>query len=195
MREKLNKNPMAQVGIILVLLIAVGFMLMKGMGGGEEEGEGAVATAEAPAAVAETGAPIEGEAVSSTTSAVTTPVPAPPLPKDVVSAYEEGKTVVLLLVRDGGIDDEPTRAAVEGLRSVADTAVFVAPARQIARYAAIALGVDVSRVPALVVLRPKRLSEAGPEASITYGYQTFQHVDQLIRDARYDGPAATYHPE
>jgi hypothetical protein len=195
MREKLNKNPMAQVGLILVLLIAVGFMLTKGMGGGEEEGEEAVVPAEAPAAVAETGAPIEGEAVSATTSAVTTPVPAPPLPKDVVSAYNAGKTVVLLIVRDGGIDDELTREAVEGLRSVADTAVFVAPVRQVARYAAITLGVDVSRVPALVVLRPKRLSEAGPEASITYGYQTFQNVDQAVRDARYDGPAVTYHPE
>ena len=195
MREKLNKNPMAQVGLILVLLIAVGFMLMKGMGGGEE-GEEAVATTEAPAAVAETGAePVEGEAVSATTSAVTSPVPAPPLPRDVVSAYDEGKTVVLLIVRDGGIDDEPTREAVEGLRSVANTAVFVVPARQIARYAAIALGVDVSQVPALVVLRPKRLSEAGPEASVTYGYQTFQNVDQVVRDARYDGPAASYHPE
>jgi hypothetical protein len=95
MREKLNKNPMAQVGLILVLLIAVGFMLTKGMGGGEEEGEEAVVPAEAPAVVTETGVPIEGEAVSATTSAV----PAPPLPRDVVSAYEEGKTVVLLIVR------------------------------------------------------------------------------------------------
>jgi hypothetical protein len=170
-------------------------MLMKGMGGGEEEGEEAVVPTEAPAAVAETGAPIEGEAVSATTSAVTSPVPAPPLPRDVVSAYEEGKTVVLLIVREGGIEDELTRAAVEKLRSVPETAVFVVSAHQIARYAAITLGVDVSRVPALVVMRPKGLSEAGPEASVSYGYQTFENVDQAVRDARYDGPTASYHPE
>jgi hypothetical protein len=182
---------MAQVGIILVLLIAVGFMLMKGMGGSEE---GEEATAEAPAAV-EAEAPIVGEAASSTTAAVTSPVPAPPLPRSVTTAYEAGKTVVLLIVRDGGIDDELTRGAVAKLRSVPETAVFVVPAHQIARYAAITLGVDVSRVPALVVMRPKGLSEAGPEASVSYGYQTFENVDQAVRDARYDGPTASYHPE
>jgi hypothetical protein len=44
-------------------------------------------------------------------------------------------------------------------------------------------------------MRPKGLSEAGPEASVSYGYQTFENVDQAVRDARYDGPTASYHPE
>jgi hypothetical protein len=188
MREKLNKNPMAQAGIVLVLLLAVGFMLLKGMGGEEEAAEVPV---EATAVEA-----VAPEAVASTTaSAVTSPVPAPPLPKAVTSAYESGKTVVLLIVRDGGIDDEEARRAVEEVRSVPDTAVFVVPAGEIARYAAITLGVDVNRVPALVVMRPKQLSEAGPEASVSYGFQTSQGVEQAVRDARYDGPVASYHPE
>lgn len=193
MREKLNQNPMAQVGLVLVLLVVVGFMLMKGMGGEEEGGE--AVPAETPTAVeAEGEVPVEGVA-STPAAAVTAPVPAPPLPKDVTAAYEAGQTVVLLIVRDGGIDDELARDSVQALSSVADTAVFIVPVGEIARYAAITLGVDVNRVPALVVLRPKELSEAGPEASVSYGFQTALSVEQAVRDARYEGPTVSYHPE
>jgi hypothetical protein len=192
MREKLNGNPMAQAGIVLVLLIAVGFFLLKGSGGEEAE-EAAVAT-ETP--VTEAAPEVGTESVGSTTaSAVTSAVPAPPLPKDVTTAYESGKTVVLLVVHNGGIDDELARKSVAAAESIPDTAIFVVPARQVARYAAITLGVNVDRVPALIVMRPKNLSEAGPEASVTYGFQTPQSVDQAVRDARYKGPEASSHPE
>ncbi|HSK49394.1 MAG TPA: hypothetical protein VK889_02745 [Solirubrobacterales bacterium] len=191
MREKLNSNPMAQVGLVLVLLVVVGFMFLKGMGG-EEEGEEAV-PAEAPAAV-EAEAPVEGVA-STPAASVTAPLPAPPLPKDVTAAYQSGQTVVLLVVRDGGIDDELARDSVQALSSVPDAAVFIVPVKEVARYAAITLGVDLNRVPALVVMRPKALSEAGPEAAVTYGFQTAQSVEQAVRDARYDGPTVSYHPE
>jgi hypothetical protein len=211
MREKLNGNPMAQAGVVLLLLIAVGFFLLKGMGG-EEEGEEAIPT-EATVSVAGTevsgtatgatpGEAVEGAIASAAegvagagTSAVTSSVPAPPLPKPVTSAYRAGKTVVLLVVHDGGIDDKLAKQAVEGVGSMPDTALFVVPVGQIARYAAITLGVDVNRVPALVVVRPKDLSEGSPEASVTYGLQTPQSVDQALRDATYDGPAVSYHPE
>lgn len=212
MREKLNSNPMAQAGIVLVLLIAVGIFLMKGMGG-EEEGEEAIPT-EATVSVAGTevsgtataatpGEAVEGAIASATegvtagagTSAVTSALPAPPLPKAVTSAYQSGKTIVLLVVHDGGIDDKLAEQAVEGVGSMPDTALFVVPVSQIARYAAITLAVDVNRVPALVVVRPKDLSEGSPEASVTYGLQTPQSVEQALRDATYDGPAVSYHPE
>lgn len=191
MREKLNSNPMAQAGIVLVLLIAVGFMLLKGSGEEEEE---AVAPAATPAT--EVAPEVGAESVASTTaSAVVSPVPAPPLPKAVTSAYNDGETVILLVVRNGGIDDELARQAIGTAESLADTAVFVVPVREVARYAAITMGVDVDRVPALIVMRPKPLSEAGPEASVTYGFQTPQSVEQAVRDARYEGPEASYHPE
>jgi hypothetical protein len=193
MREKLNENPAAQAGIVLVLLIAVGFFLLKGMGGGEES-EGGVAETTAPVTAEAVETPVEGVA-STSASALLSSVPAPPLPKDVTAAYESGKTVVLLIVHDGGIDDELARKSVAGLEAMADTAVFVVPAHQIYRYAAITLGVDVDRVPALVVLRPKDLAKGGPEASIGYGFQTPESVGQAVRDARYDGPTVTYHPE
>ena len=74
-----------------------------------------------------------------------------------------------------------------------NVALFVVPASQIYRYAAIALGVEVSRVPALVVMRPRNLSGGTPQASVTYGFHTAQGVVQAVRDAEYNGPAATYH--
>jgi hypothetical protein len=72
--------------------------------------------------------------------------------------------------------------------------VFVVRAKQIARYAAITLGVDVQEVPALVVMRPRHLSGGSPQASISYGYQTPQSIVQAVIDASYKGPEATYHP-
>ena len=77
---------------------------------------------------------------------------------------------------------------------MSNVALFVVPVSQIFRYAAITLGVEVSRVPALVVMRPRSLSEGTPQASVSYGFQTRQTIVQAVRDASYNGPAATYHP-
>ena len=50
--------------------------------------------------------------------------------------------------------------------SLPGVGTFVVPAGQIARYAAIAQGVEVNRVPALVVLRPKQPRPGHPTASV-----------------------------
>jgi hypothetical protein len=81
------------------------------------------------------------------------------------------------------------------LRPRSEVALFVVPVGEIARYAAITLGVDVNRVPALVVMRPRRVSEGTPQASVTYGLQTRQSIVQAVRDAAYAGPTVSYHPE
>jgi hypothetical protein len=112
----------------------------------------------------------------------------------VVAAWEADQTVVLLFVRDGGIDDRLVRGTVESLGSFPDAAVFVVPAGRIANYAAIAQGVDVNRVPALVVLRPKRLGKDIPTASVHYGFQSPQSVVQAVVDAGYKGRTVPYHP-
>jgi hypothetical protein len=209
-REKLNENPKAQVGLIALLVVAAAFMFLKSSGSGGEE-ESAVPT-EATVAVAGTSAvgtataATPGEAVegavetalesASETGAVAAPpsVPAPPPPTPVTSAYDEGKTVVLLIVHDGGIDDALVKQSSTQLSSLSDVAVFTVPAAQIARYAAITVGLEVNRVPALVVMRPKRLSAGTPQASVDYGFQTAQGVEQAVRDAAYDGRELTYHP-
>lgn len=199
MREKLNSNPTLQIALIGILaLVAAYFFLLRG--GGESE-EGA-ATAEAPA-VAE--APATAEAVPGAAAPVagTTPVaaissapdvPTPPLPASIVRAYKSSKTIVLLVVRGGGVDDPFVTQAVESLAPLNDVEVVVTRAKHIARYAAITLGVDVERVPALIVVRPRRLSDGNLQASVSYGYQSPQSVVQAVTDASYTGPEPAYHP-
>jgi hypothetical protein len=67
--------------------------------------------------------------------------------------------------------------------------------RQLARYASITVGLDLNRVPALVVMRPRNLSDGIPQATVDYGFQTPASVVQAVRDASYAGPETTYHPE
>jgi hypothetical protein len=209
MREKLNENPKAQVGLIAILVVVGAFMFIKSSSGGEEESAGSTEATVAVAGTSATGtatAAMPGEAVEGAvgtalesageTGAVAAPpsVPAPPPPAPVASAYEEGKTVVLLIVHDGGIDDALVKQSSAQLSSLSDVTLFTVPAAQIARYAAITVGLEVNRVPALVVMRPKRLSGGTPQASVDYGFQTAQGVDQAVRDAAYDGRELTYHP-
>lgn len=209
MREKLNENPMAQVGLVGVLIVAVGFLLITRMGGGEESAapstevvasvNGVTATGSTPGEAVESAVTSleSGAGAAATASATTLPasMPVHPLPRQVAAAYRSDKTIVLLFVRDGGIDDRIVRHATGALDSLSGIYLHVVPAHQIYRYAAVTVGVDVSRVPALVVLRPKKVSKGGMEASVDYGFQTPKTVVQAVRDARYQGPESTYHPE
>lgn len=209
MREKLNENPLAQVGLIAILAV-VGVVLFISSSGGEEE---EAASTEATVAVAGTeavgtatgatpGEAVEGavesaiESVGETASVSAAPasMPTPPPPRPVTAAYEAGQTVVLLIVHDGGIDDELVEQASSQLESSPNVAFFTVPAKQIYRYAAITVGLDVNRVPALVVMRPKPLSEGTPQASVDYGFQTAQGMLQAVEDAAYNGREVTYHP-
>lgn len=207
MRDKLNNDPRYQIGAV-VLLLVFGFVIFTQMGkGGEEE---AAAPTEATVSVEGTEASgtavgaTPGEAVEAATeqaleatvppAAAVSAVTPPPLPDPVEAAYKGGQTVVLLLVHDGGIDDRLVAKSTRALASFPDTAVFIVPAKQVARYGAITLGVEVAQVPALIVVRPKRLSDGVPQASVSYGFQTPEGIAQAMRDATYDGPEATYYP-
>jgi hypothetical protein len=208
MREKLNSNPIAQVALVGVLVVAAAFLFIKSSGGEEEEAvptEATVSVAGTDATGTATGATpgeaVEGaveaatEELATGAAAVPTSVPAPPPPAPLTAAYDAGKTVVLLVVDEGGVDDRFTRRAAELLASRPEVAAFVVPVNRIARYASITVGLDVNRVPALVVLRPKRLSGGTPQASVDYGFQTPESVAQAVDDAGYKGPETTYHPE
>lgn len=190
MREKLNENPLAQVGLIGVLLV-VGVLMLTSMGGG---GESEPSPEAEPETSVTTSAPAAPAVESSATEAAVTPPEAPPPPKAVTSAFNSGQTVVLLIVREGGIDDRMVRTDSAALRAVPRVALFVVPARKIARFASITEGVGVNRVPALIVLRPKALSHGAPTASVSYGYQGAQSVVQQVTDARYKGRTLAYHP-
>jgi len=206
MREKLNDSPVAQVGLV-VLLIVVGVFFYLRMSGGEEEAEGSaagptVATVNGATAAGDTpGEAVEGAianleagAGAPAAGAIPSSVPVPPPPPALTAAYDSGKTVVLLIVHGGGIDDELTAAAKQ-VASMPDVALFEVPSKRISRYAAVTVGLDVNRVPALVVMRPKQLSGGVPQASVEYGFQTPASVVQAVRDAGYSGPEETYHPD
>jgi len=194
MREQLNSNPLVQLGIVGVLLVAVAIFLMSS-GGGEEEAaappsEATVSVAAAPSEVAPEGGSLT-TALSAVSQAATT---APPLPHPVLAAWEANQTLALLFVRDGGIDDRLAKDATDSLARFPDAAVFVVPAAKISRYAAITEGVGVDRVPALVVVAPKHLKKTVPTASVSYGFQSPQSVEQAVIDAGYKGKTLDYHP-
>jgi hypothetical protein len=66
--------------------------------------------------------------------------------------------------------------------------LFVLPAKNISKYSRIVSGVDVDRVPALVVISPKRLTHGGlPSASVSYGFRGPKSVVQAVEDAEYTG--------
>ncbi len=212
MRQKLNENPVAQIGLVGLLIVAAGFLLLSQMGGGQEA-ETAAEPAP-PGAVEEAGAPAEaagpegggapaGAAVSIAgtppeIAAATTSTSAPTdreLPPQVNSAYAEGKTIALLVVRDGGIDDHLVREATAALDGMSRVSFFSTKARNIARFARITGPLGVNQAPALVVIRPKELNGDGPApASVTYGFQTKNDVRQAIHDAVYRGRTLTYAP-
>jgi hypothetical protein len=119
----------------------------------------------------------------------------PGLPKPVVTAYNANKAVVLLVVRKPGIDDKAVKRGVEQLRSRGDTAVFITGAGGIARYSRVTSGVDVDRVPAMVVIRPKDLSKgATPTATVSYGFRGAASIVQAVDDALYPGGQVPYYP-
>jgi len=210
MREQLNNNPLAQLGVVGVLIVAVGFFLLSSSGGGkEEESAGSTeatagvagSSASGTATAATPGGAVEGateaagaESLSAALSAGQAATTAPPLPRPVLDAWKANRTLVLLFVRDGGIDDRLVKTATDGLAGFRDAAIFVIPAAKIAHYAAITEGVGVDRVPALVVVTPKHLKKTVPTASVLYGFQSPQSVAQAVIDAGYKGKTLDYHP-
>lgn len=155
-----------------------------------ETGTGAVPSTAAPSAGVPA-APDAGAAAQPpvTESAVRSKLVAGPgLPRAIADAYADDKAIVLLVFRNRGLDDGAVRASVEQMRGRAGVAVFVTSAGQIARYARITEGVDVNRVPALIVVRPRRLAHGAPTATVSYGFRGADSVEQAVRDALYKGP-------
>lgn len=194
MREKLNENPIAQVALVGVLLVVAAVFLLGKMGGGSEEAEES-GSAAADAAVAAVASELEvGQQPLRLPAPGSGPGAPPAPPRAVTDSFDAGRTVAILFVRDGGIDDRLVTEAVHRLDSSGGVATFVVPTHQLVRYVSIAQGVDLSRVPALVVIRPKHLNHGYDPASVHYGFQSAQSIVQAVVDARYHGGTLPYHP-
>jgi len=221
MRKAINDNPMVQIGVIGLLVVVVGFFLLTQMGKGSSTSS--TSSTEASVAPDASATPSDSSATATTppASTVTTPsvsapsttpaapagsaaapaaagefVAGPGLPRPVVQAYTADKVVVLLVVRRGGIDDGAVKASVERMSGLPDTAVFMTNAGHVSRYSRIASGVDLDRVPALIVLRPQKLTHGTPTATVSYGFRGPASVAQAIADALYNGPTnVPYYPK
>jgi hypothetical protein len=212
-RRALNDNPVAQIAVLGVLVVIVGFLLMTRMAHKSDSAATSTSAPSAPASADTTGAstspsPAVGTTPPSTGSSAVAPTAAPPagapaggfvagpgLPAPVAKAYADDKAVVLFVFRHRGLDDSAVRSSVERLRGRDDLGVFVTHAAHIARYARITEGVDVNRVPALIVVQPLHLTDGTPTASVSYGFRGPDSVDQAIRNALYKGPTdLPYYP-
>ena len=224
MRESLNQNPVVQAMLVGVLAIAVAFLLMTRVMGGDDAAEpasggttvaqdgtigDATTTFEAPvsgdaaadAVGTASGAAPSGDAegaIEATAGAASTDdfAAGPGLPKPVVEAYEDGKAVAILITRKAGVEDKRLRAMISRIQGVGRVEVFHTYARKVARYSRITGGVDVSRVPALVVIRPRELTDGIPTATVSYGFRGPGSAEQAVRDSLYEGrDDIPYYPE
>jgi hypothetical protein len=202
MRNALNNNPRVQLAVLAglallsVLFFLPMFMHKSSSGSADTTAASAVpATPAAPAGVtpsagaAATAPPAVGSAPPPAASGVSPSalIPGRGLPAPVVRAWKGGDAIVLLIVRPGGTDDRLVRGSVDALSGDSGVSVFVTPANGIARYSRITQGVGVSEVPALVVVRPRRLSGSVPQAQVAYGFRDSQSVVQQVHDALYSG--------
>ncbi len=205
MRQAINENRALQLGLLGILALAAAFLLLGPKGSKSDESASAppetTGTTGAAAVPAENQQAVQDAgSVSGVSSAggVTVPaqlIPGPGLPKGLLSAYRHGDAIALLVRRAGGIDDALVRNSVERLRAIPGVEVYVTKARGIARYAWLTQGVDVTDLPALVVLRPRKLSKGTPTASVSYGFRDTASVLQALENALYRGPVdRPYHP-
>ena len=215
MRKAINENPTVQIALVAGLLLVAALMFLMGplkkkdepaaTAAGAAPAVGSTASDVVPGAAAPaTGAPAAATPAAPATTAPTTGatgtvspealIPGPGLPRDVAQAWARGNAIVLLIVKEGARDDELVQASVNSL-SKPGVSVFVAPASKVARYSRITQGVGVNRVPALVVVRPRSVSGATPQAIVSYGFRDSQSVVQAVNDALYDGrDDVPYHP-
>jgi hypothetical protein len=203
-REAINNNPIVQVAVLGGLALIVGLFMMMNMKKGSSDSASTDSSAASTAATSSpstssssaTGAtsaapPSSGSASAAPPSSGSVSpdalVPGPGLPRPVITAWKRGDTVVLLVVRPHGIDDRLVRSSARSLSSDPGVAVFVSRADKVARYSRITQGVALSQAPALVIVRPKRVSGSVPEAQVSYGFRDSQGVVQAVHDAVYSG--------
>jgi hypothetical protein len=213
MRKALNENPMVQAAVLGVCAIVFAVILFTSVLKKEEEVPAttpnpAAETSEPAAAGGATTAAPDATAPSTPTSPATeTEVVTPPggtpsdgllpskgLPEDVLVAFAKNQTIALLVVDPKGIADKQVEGFTETLNARDDVEVFVVDVRDIAKYARITQGVSVSRTPALVVIRPRKLTGSIPVATVSYGFRGPRSINQAIDDAVYKGKQVPSYP-
>lgn len=206
MRKTLNDNPVVAVGVVGLLGMVVAFMLLHSISSRSSGGTStsttatAATTATTPGAVASTTATTATTSTSATPATVTPATPAAPvatvgefkagpgLPKPVVDAYDSNKVVVIVVLKQNGIEDQDVARATATLRGASNVAFFPTLASNVARFSRVTEGVDLNRVPAIIVIRSKKTTSGStPQASVSYGFKSLEGLAQDVRDATYKG--------
>jgi len=220
MRKALNENPMVQLAVLGVCAVVFAVILFTSVLKKDEQPAAtttspAAATTSDPAATgdpsasASTPSPSAGASASGTapavpeTDTVTPPaddatadglLPSKGLPENVLVAFARNKAIALLVVDPKGLSDRQLEQFTDTLRSRDDVEVFVVDVKDIAKYARVTAGVSVSRTPALVVVRPRKLTDSVPTAAVSYGFRGPRSVNQAVDDALYDGKQVPSYP-
>lgn len=222
MRKALNENPMVQLAVLGICAVIFAFILFTSVLKKDDtaapeatttpaaSGSASVAapsdSTASPSAPAPAAAPSASAPAPAATPDAATPPPPPGgtpadgllpskgLPQDVLVAFARNETIALLVVDPKGISDKQVERFTETLRSRDDVKVFVVNVRDIAKYARVTSGVQVSRTPALVVIKPRKLTGSIPTASVSYGFRGPRSVNQAIDDALYDGKSVPSYP-
>ena len=209
MRKALNENPMVQMGVLAVCGVVFAFILFTMVLKKEEPpatdpaapvaATGATATTD-PAATA-TADPAASATVTPPATPPPVAAPTPPsggsisdgllpskgLPKEILLAFAKNQTIALLVIDPGNSSDKRVEAYTKAAEAREDVEVFIVDVDDIAKYSRITSGVSTSRVPALIVIKPRKLSGSVPTASVAYGFRGARSVDQALDDALYDG--------
>lgn len=121
-------------------------------------------------------------------------LPTKGLPKDVLIAYARGNPIALLVIDPKAIADKQVKRYTEAIGGRDDIEVLIVDVKDVADYSRITSGVAVSRTPALVVIRPRKLTENVPTATVSYGFRDERSVQQAIDDALYKGDPVDVYP-
>jgi hypothetical protein len=220
MRKALNENPMVQLAVLGVCAVVFAVILFTSVLKKDEQPAATTTTPAAattsdpaatsdPSASASTPSPSTGSSASGTapaapeTDTVTPPaggatadglLPSKGLPENVLVAFARNKAIALLVVDPKGLSDKQLEQFTDTLRSRDDVEVFVVNVKDIAKYARVTAGVSVSRTPALVVVRPRKLTDSVPTAAVSYGFRGPRSVNQAVDDALYDGKQVPSYP-
>jgi hypothetical protein len=216
MRKAINDNPVVQMAVLGIAAVAFAFILFtsvlkKDDPAASTAADPAAATATAdstPATVAPTAAPAPAavDPAAAIPPATAQPpaaeggsvadgrLPAEGLPKELLVAFAKNKTIALLVIDPKGISDKKVESYTKALRSRDDVEVFIVDVRDIADYSRVTAGVSVSRVPALLVIRPRKLTGSVPTATVSYGFRGARSVNQAIEDAVYKGKQIPAYP-
>ena len=222
MRKALNENPMVQIAVIGICAVAFAVILFTSVLK-KDDTSAPTTTSATPATANTTAAPSSDPAASSSsatpapsgsaaapapvspdTSAVTPPVaggsaadgllPSKGLPENLLVAFAKNQTIALLVVDPKGLADKQLEQFTDTLQARDDVELFVVNVRDIAKYARVTAGVSVSRTPALVVIRPRKLTGSVPTATVSYGFRGPRSVNQAVDDALYKGKQVPSYP-